>query len=60
MNISLVHDNFSKIKSNFIIMAYQVKGLTNENAKLQKKIEKQLPQVNRGRIKFIVFSFSHY
>ena len=41
-------------------MAYQVKGLTNENAKLQKKIEKQLPQVNRGRIKFIVFSFSHY
>ena len=36
-------------------MAYKIKGLNPETAKIQKKFEKQLPKVNRGRIKFMVF-----
>ncbi len=36
-------------------MAYKINGLNSETAKLQKKLEKQLPKVNMGRIKFIVF-----
>ena len=42
-------------KFNFIIMAYNIKGLNPETAKIQKKLEEHLLGVNRGRIKFMVF-----